>query len=503
MLTRLKVDGFKNLDRVDVQLGPFTCVAGPNGAGKSNLFDAISFLAALADRPLMDAAQSVRGGDARRDVRTLFRRAGGQTADRMRFVAELVIPEEGEDALGQTAKASMTFLQYELELRYRPDTGIKNTGTLEVVTESMVHINRSAAMSRLGFPHKKAWRDSVVRGRRTSAYISTEIEPDGAVVSLHADSIGGLGGGRPRRVPASSLPRTMLSSVNNAAEHRTLVLARQEMASWTQLQLEPSALRAPDEFSASRSIGPNGAHLPATLYELAQEAERSHRGGAEDVYASVANRLSQLVENVQRVAVDVDDKRQLLNIVMTDRFRTEHIASALSDGTLRFLALTVMEADPKSRRLLCLEEPENGMHPLRIASVIELLRDLAVDSQMPVDADNPLRQVIINTHSPSVVGCVNDDELLVAQTSRPTMWNGTESARLSIRHLSKTWRVKDEKELKEPTVTRGDLLAYLNPLEALREEDQPRRVGATRILDRKDMQQLELELVPPKLDPVA
>lgn len=92
---------------------------------------------------------------------------------------------------------------------------------------------------------------------------------------------------------------------------------------------------------------------------------------------------------------------------MTDRYNTEHIASALSDGTLRFLALTVMEADPKSRRLLCLEEPENGMHPLRISAVIELLGDLAVDVQEPVDADNPLRQVIVNTHSPSVVACVH------------------------------------------------------------------------------------------------
>src|ERR1035438_5692801 len=103
--------------------------------------------------------------------------------------------------------------------------------------------------------------------------------------ALHADSVGGLGGGRPRRVPASNLPRTMLSSVNNAAEHRTLVLARQEMASWTQLQLEPSALRAPDGFTALRTIGPNEAHLPATLYELAQTAERDHSGGAADVYA--------------------------------------------------------------------------------------------------------------------------------------------------------------------------------------------------------------------------
>lgn len=66
MLTRLEVEGFKNLDRIDVRLGPFTCIAGPNGVGKSNLFDAVSFLAALADRPLVEAASTVRGGESRR-----------------------------------------------------------------------------------------------------------------------------------------------------------------------------------------------------------------------------------------------------------------------------------------------------------------------------------------------------------------------------------------------------------------------------------------------------
>ncbi len=483
MLTRLKVDGFKNLDRVDVRFGAFTCIAGPNGVGKSNLFDAIGFLAALADKPLMDAALAVRGG--RGDVRSLFRRTGGQIADTMKFTAELIIPEEGEDELGQKAVASMTFLRYELELLYRPDKTIKSMGALEVVRESMVHINRSEATEHLGFPHKKSWRDSVVRGRRTSPYISTDLENGAALVSVHADSIGGMGGGRPRRVPATSLPRTMLSSVNNAAEHRTLVLARQEMASWTQLQLEPTALRAPDGFTAPRSIGPNGAHLPATLYELAQSAERDHPGGSNDVYARIANRLSQLVENVRRVSVDVDDKRQLLNIAITDRHNTEHVASALSDGTLRFLALTVMEADPKSRRLLCLEEPENGMHPLRIATVIELLGDLAVNVNLPVDADNPLRQVMINTHSPAVVACVRDDELLVVQSGSGT-WHGVESARMSIRHLPRTWRWKEASN--EPTVDRGDLLAYLNPIATLGNGGQSANGDGMRVMDRKDMQ---------------
>jgi len=72
VLTRLKVDGFKNLDGIDVRLGPFTCVAGPNGVGKSNLFDAIAFLAALADRPLVEAASIVRGGDADNPLRQVI-----------------------------------------------------------------------------------------------------------------------------------------------------------------------------------------------------------------------------------------------------------------------------------------------------------------------------------------------------------------------------------------------------------------------------------------------
>ncbi len=497
MLTRLKVEGFKNLDRVDVRLGPFTCIAGPNGVGKSNLFDAISFLAALADKPLVEAASTVRGGDSRRgDVWSLFRRAGDRVVETMTFAAEFLIPEQGEDELGQLAKASMTFLRYDLELRYRRDSTVRTMGALEIVRESLVHINRSGAKNRLGFPHKSCWRDSVVKGRRTSPYISTEIEGGGeAVVSLHADSAGGLGGGRPRRVPAANLPRTMLSSVNNAAEHRTLVLARQEMAGWTQLQLEPSALRAPDGFTAPRSMGANGAHLPATLYDLAQAAQRDRAGGERDVYARVANKLSELVENVRRIVVDVDEKRQLLSIVMTDLQNTEHVASALSDGALRFLALAVMESDPGSGRLLCLEEPENGMHPLRISAVIALLGELAVDVEEPVDADNPLRQVIINTHSPSVVACVHDDALLVAHAGR-----GSESgaSRLSIRHLPGTWR--DEEGAGEFAVTRGDLLAYLNPLQVIDEDSHASRVGATMVMHRRDMQ-LGLPLAASETDP--
>ena len=122
MLTRLRVHGFKNLANVDVSFGPFTCIAGANGVGKSNLFDAITFLSALADRSLMEAAKSVRDERNRAgDVRSLFLKHGVEHVDDMSFEAEMLVPPSGSDDLGQTATAATTFLKYSLVLRYCRD----------------------------------------------------------------------------------------------------------------------------------------------------------------------------------------------------------------------------------------------------------------------------------------------------------------------------------------------------------------------------------------------
>jgi predicted ATPase len=234
--------------------------------------------------------------------------------------------------------------------------------------------------------------------------------------------------------------------------------------------------------------------MPATLHALGREAEQDHKGGALDLNTRVANRLSELVENVRELHIDVDEKRQLLSIVVADRYDTSHVASALSDGTLRFLALTVMEADPHGRTLICLEEPENGMHPQRIPAMIELLGDIAVDSELPVDAENPLRQVIINTHSPVVVACVDDGALLAAQEIRTRNDDGGDS-HLALRHLVGTWRSKAAP--RQPAIRGAELVTYLDPLALLQPGRRgPRgRVGAAkRVIDRDDLQ-LPLRLV--------
>ena len=454
MLTRLKVNGFKNLVDVDVVFGPFTCIAGGNGVGKSNLFDAISFLASLADRPLLDAALSVRAEGGRPgDVKSIFRHVGDFYSDEISFEAEMLVPRQGTDDLGQDASASITFLKYSITIGRR-EPSVERPAELEIRREELTHVKLDEAKSRLPFKHSYSWRRSVASGRRTSPFIST----DKGLIKLHGDT--GTGG-RPRLHQAAVLPRTVLSSAS-AAESPTALLVRREMQSWRLLQLEPSAMRSADPFNATARMDTHGAHLPATLARLAQVHPRGHgsKSEAARIYSRISNRVAELLEEVRTLRVDADERRELLSLVVTDRSGTEHEARALSDGTLRFLALAVLEADPESVGVLCLEEPENGIHPEKIGAMLSLLRGLAVDPQEPVGEDNPLRQVIINTHSPAVVGLVPDDTLLYASLEKHTEGKRTSSAAV-LRWLDGTWRAKSRPGVR--TLSKGDLLAYLNP----------------------------------------
>lgn len=199
------------------------------------------------------------------------------------------------------------------------------------------------------------------------------------------------------------------------------------------------------------------------------------------IYGQIAAKLSELIDDVYSVKVDRDEQRQTLTLQVTDKNKTSYPARALSDGTLRFLALAVIELDPTAQGVICLEEPENGIHPTRISAILKLLEAIAVDAAMEVGADNPLRQVIINTHSPSVVGQVADEDLLVAEIK---------AGGVHFSCLPDTWR---DKKCGTPTVSRGTLAAYLNPVVGSGEtidlklnETKPRR----RVIDRTDLQVL-------------
>lgn len=475
MITRLSVNGFKNLRNVDLHFGEFTCVAGPNGAGKSNLFDAIQFLSLTASKTILEASLAIRGdAGLSGDPLNIFcfdDPIGQRTID---FHVEMIVPQLAQDDLNQEARATFTFLVYELSIMEREARN--GFSPIQIIKEELTYHPWSKASQLLPFSHSPDWRLSLKqmgKGGRRDYFISTKTESNETVIQRHQD--GGGSRGKPFPALASNLPRTVLSTAN-ASESPTALCAKREMESWRFLALEASSLRAPDDFNGPNLMDSHGRHMPATLNRLVLSEGDNPR-----VADRIAQRLTELVENVKGIRVDPDKIRRAFSLLVSDHSGNEIPARGLSDGTLRFLALAIIEEDPLVTGVVCLEEPENGIHPKRLPAMIALLKDIAVDTQEPCGDDNPLRQIIINTHSPSVVAEVPDDSLVIA-VDRTTYYQDRLVRMPSFLGLSDTWRERISGE----SVARGLLLPYLNPIRVkLQDQRNPHRVA-----DREDLQML-------------
>ena len=477
MLTRLRVSGFRNLVDADVRFGPFTCLVGPNGAGKSSVFDAIRFLSALADGTLGEAADAVcggRGGRGGADARDLFHRAGERVADRMTFVADMVVPWQAVDDLGQETRANSTLLRYSLELGRRQLRAGLARGVLAVTSEDLIHLRQRDAPHHLRFPHSASdWRRAVVGGRRSApSFISTEGNGEQRVVVLHRDGGSGVG---PVRLRAVDLPRTVLSTASGARSP-TALAARRELQSWQLLHPEPAALRRPDRFGSPSRMAADGSHLAAALYRLTgNDVGEGHNPESVPLQA-LSGRLGELIGRAHAPRVEVDPERDRLTLSLLDGHGTLHPASTLADGVLRLLAFLVLAHDPQTRGVLCMEDPERGIHPARIPALLDLLIGIGVDPHQPVGERNPLRQVIVSTHAPAVLQQVPDDSVVFVRPRR---------GRAQFLCLPDTWRAGESRHM-----SREDLDAYLNPV--------PSRQGGaggaryTRVVDRQDAEQLPL-----------
>jgi predicted ATPase len=449
MLTRLRVQGFKNLVDVDVRFGPFTCIAGPNGAGKSNLFDAITFLGDLASMPIMKAASRARGTNGRiSDLHSLFFKDSKGDFLPMLFVAEMIVPSEVIDDFDRPAKPTATFLEYTLELRLSETHADSSPADpIYIEQEALKAINSSDAAKHLGFSQTPTWIKKHIfgPGSKRTPFISTEISgnPSQPAIRLFGDQT--KKGGPPFLVPARKSPQTIVSGANSSS-HPTALAARSELRSWQLLQLEPTALRRFDNFGDDPYVSSTGEHLPGALMRL-------------DNHAEVSQRLSELLPDVVSVNVDADEKRQVRTLLLTMKDKETYTASSLSDGTLRFLALAVLALDPEFGGLLCMEEPENGIHPSRIPQMLRLVRSLSEEVE-PDDEGKPapsIRQLIINTHSPLVVAELRDDELLFAETLK---MKG--KAFVNFKALVNTWRQSASGAVGAELITRGEILSYLS-----------------------------------------
>ena len=104
-------------------------------------------------------------------------------------------------------------------------------------------------------------------------------------------------------------------------------------------------------------------------------------------------------------------------------FSTPISATRLSDGTLRFIALLATLLAPHPPPLVCIEEPELGLHPDAVA----MLADLLVEASQQM-------QLVITTHSDALVSALTDQPAAIVICERPGA--GTVLRRLDPEKLS-------------------------------------------------------------------
>jgi predicted ATPase len=459
MITYIKIHGFKSFDNFEMVFTPLTVVAGVNASGKSNLFDALQLLARLAEVDLKTAFSEQRGHPSE-----LFTQYDEDDyATEMEFIVEMLVNRKVKDNWGGEVDLKYTRLRYQLKIKRESNiSGFENLYIVDERLENLKHNEDNWVKNYIPKTVLETWRPKVT-GRRAIPYINTEDINGIATIVVPQDGQQG----NKKVFLAKNASQTVLSSINTI-DFKHILAAKQEMLSWKFMQLNPEDLREPtrQDMGIRDTITATGKNLAAALFRIKQDDEYT--------LTAISRDLNNLLPNLTEVNV-YDDKanRQFIIKVKGDDGR-EFSSRVLSEGTLRLLTLCVLQYDRQHTGLLCFEEPENGIHPFRIEAMARLLKELTVDFK---DTEMPLRQVIVNTHSPVLVSQLinwqDDKNVSIWLSQLTTIISTIEGKRIKMKSSNFHPVIKENKKQltlffseNEVKLTLSEVVEYLKTADA-------------------------------------
>lgn len=377
MLSSLRIQGFKSLHDVQLDLAPLVVLVGPNATGKSNLLEGFLLLSRLVTEQTLAAALApplrgypleafsvVEGGlagllqqeSAELSIEAVIK--SGRPRSRGGVSPSAVQPFPGRSP----SRSAPSPLRYRVTIRIQP-----KIGNLEVADEYLARLTRNAEPDR-------------VKQR-------PRIERVGA--NLLVRQLGEAG--HPRHEPLG-LNHTLVSNLQYTGEHRypDFDRLRHELTAWQTYYLDPRvAMREPQPPREVTDIGPRGEWIAPFLYRL---KEGKTQGKS---FQAVSRALHSAIPSIEGLDVDLDPRRGTLDIVVRQN-GAPFSSRVISEGTLRVLALCCIAGNPWPGELVAFEEPESGVHPRRIEVIANLLASMA----------HGRRQVVVTTHSPTLIAAM-------------------------------------------------------------------------------------------------
>ncbi|MGA3373433.1 MAG: AAA family ATPase [Terracidiphilus sp.] len=433
-------------DTEEIELRPLNILIGPNGSGKSNFIEILGLLSKLPDKdPWSTVIQTGgapewiwKGKNTEGKPPTLSVTAGGRQSNHAEGSLIIAARRRGESKRKGAEKES--------------DSSRLKTGLV-----SLYGTDTSSMLSAMGVKPIVRWAEkpvfySIALQERDGAFevVSERFheidEGEDLAISKQGgyerpvrtafNSISRLGDS-PEQLPKLTPGRSVLSMPASASRVSpdALLMTKTEPPRMREFaeEIERFAFYRDWVFggdSKVRDVQPVGLdsyRLARDSINLAQVLKAWRDRGDQAVFDRLIEMLRKFYEPVK----DVDTEllgTHLRIMIKEDGLNSRTPASRLSDGTLRWLMLLIVLLDPTPPPVICIDEPELGLHPDILPTLADLLRDASTRTQL-----------ILTTHSRTLVECFSDDPESVCVCEKVD--GATEIKRLEADRL-KVWLEK-------------------------------------------------------------
>jgi predicted ATPase len=385
-IEKLHIKNFKVFADVEIKNLPNMCVfLGANGSGKSTLFDVFGFLSACL----------------KNNVRSAINNRGGYK--------EVV----------SRGKASEDI---EFEIKFRNET---ERGKKQPLITYQLQIGEVK-----GQPVVKKEILSYRRGQKGKPYRFLDFANGNGIAILNEHEFEHEKQDFHERREEFTLDAPDILAIKGLGQFQRFKAVtdfRKLLENWYIANFQIPDAKKSQEIGVSETLSPTGDNLVL----VADFIYENHR----NVFEQILQKMQERVPGIEKVDAEKTSDGRIILRFKDGSFKDPFISRYVSDGTLKMFAYLVLLYSPHRYPLLCIEEPENYLHP-------QLLQELAEEFRAYAERGG---QVFISSHSPDFVNALELDELF---------WLKKENGYTTIHHAS-------EQDDLNYLVREGDKLGWL------------------------------------------
>jgi len=373
MITRIEIEGFKSLQKVALDLGHLNLFIGTNASGKSNFFDALRVLQGIGYGFTVDEIfngkpksagsevwEPIRGGSEKAAYIHIKENFSDNQDQVIKFHVELLIAREMKDKEGQKmAEYPPWKIDYSIGISPRSECVMSEKFVLNSIpiydSEGINNTSNSSSFK------VNYFNDEAAEDRQQLEFEKT------------------------RPVLCQIHEKIRIYLKHEEAFHKCI----NSLSNMQRIEPIPTKLREYSQTPNAKRMGEQGENFAALVNTIL--ANKRLKSG----YLSWLQELTPA--EFEDVIILKGAKKEPLFALRENGI--DYPGEILSDGTLRFAAITAAFFQPDMPDVMTIEEIENGIHPSRLRLLVELLKSQSQN-----------QQVMATTHSPIVLAWLQEPD---------------------------------------------------------------------------------------------